>query len=72
MSRDADLRVNWIKCEGRGLCHELMPELVDLDPWGYPIVNGVVTPRLRAVAREAVRDCPKLALRLVDHPKEKR
>jgi ferredoxin len=69
MSRDADLRVDWPKCEGRGLCHELLPELIDLDPWGYPIVKGPVTGRLRPAAREAVRDCPMLALRLVDRPK---
>lgn len=66
MSRESDLRVDWPRCEGRGLCHELLPEVVDLDPWGYPIVTGVVTRRLRPAAKEAVRDCPKLALRLVD------
>jgi ferredoxin len=66
MSREADLRVNWVMCKGRGLCHELLPEVVDLDPWGYPIVTGPVTAKLRPVAKEAVRDCPMLALQLVD------
>lgn len=64
--RESDLRVDWPRCEGRGLCHELLPELVHLDPWGYPIVTGPVSHALRAAAKEAVRDCPKLALRLVD------
>ena len=57
-------RVDWPACEARGLCHELLPEVVDLDEWGYPIINGVVTPRLLDDAREAVRACPQLALRL--------
>lgn len=63
MSRQ--LRVDWPSCQARGLCHELLPEVVDLDEWGYPIVNGVVTDELLADARAAVRACPRLALRLV-------
>ena len=59
-----NLRVDWPACEARGLCHELLPEVVDLDEWGYPIINGVVTPELLDDAREAVRACPQLALRL--------
>ena len=39
----AGLRVDWPACEARGLCHEVLPELVDLDEWGYPIVRGPVT-----------------------------
>jgi ferredoxin len=41
------------------------PELIDLDEWGYPLVRGPVPDHLRADAREAVRVCPRLALRLV-------
>lgn len=59
------LRVDWPACAGRGLCHEVLPELVDLDEWGYPIVRGPVTDALVPYAREAVRVCPQLALRLV-------
>jgi ferredoxin len=66
VKRALNLRVDWPRCEGRGLCHELLPEVIDLDPWGYPIVTDAVTPGLRAAAKEAVRDCPKLALRLVN------
>ncbi|GAA1139419.1 ferredoxin [Nocardioides aquiterrae] len=61
----ARLRVDWPSCRARGLCHELLPELVDLDEWGYPVVGGEVTPDLLADARAAVRMCPRLALRLV-------
>lgn len=59
------LRVDWPACRARGLCHEVLPELVDLDEWGYPVVTGEVTPELLADARAAVRMCPRLALRLV-------
>lgn len=59
------LRVDWPACQARGLCHELLPEIVDLDEWGYPVVTGEVTDDLRADAAAAVRGCPRLALRIV-------
>ncbi|HWJ82973.1 MAG TPA: ferredoxin [Nocardioides sp.] len=60
------LRVDWPACQARGLCHELLPEVVDLDEWGYPVVAGTVSDELLPDARAAVRACPRLALRLVD------
>ena len=57
------LEVDWQACDARGLCAELLPEAVTRDAWGYPLVDEV--PRWAAgAAREAVRACPKLALRL--------
>jgi len=47
------LRVNPIACSGHGLCAELLPELISLDEWGYPVI-----------ADYAVPDCPALALRV--------
>lgn len=59
------LRVDPIACDGRGLCAEVLPELIRMDDWGFPIIaEGRVPPRLRAAAGEAVRVCPKIALRL--------
>jgi len=59
------LVVDPIACDGYGICAELLPELIALDDWGFPMVaKGPVPPSLRAHARRAVRDCPKLALRL--------
>jgi ferredoxin len=59
------LRVNPIACAGHGVCAELLPELVTLDEWGYPIVDpGPVPPALDRDARRAVAACPALALRL--------
>jgi ferredoxin len=53
-------------CEGRGLCAELLPEVILLDDWGFPIIVCAVPARLADEAREAVRLCPRLALRLED------
>lgn len=58
------LRVDWPVCRAHGLCHELLPEVVRLDEWGYPIITGEITPRLMDDAKAAVRACPRLALRL--------
>lgn len=61
----ARLRVDWPACRARGLCHELLPDIVDLDEWGYPVVTGHLTDDQMSEARAAVRACPKLALRVV-------
>jgi ferredoxin len=59
------LRVNPIACEAHGMCAELLPELISVDPWGYPIVApGPVPPDLLPLARRAVTACPTLALLL--------
>jgi ferredoxin len=59
------LRVNPVACTGHGLCGELLPELVTLDEWGYPLIPDARVPlRLRRHARRAVTDCPALALAL--------
>jgi ferredoxin len=63
------LRVNPIACSGHGLCAELLPELVTLDEWGYPLLADQVVPaRLARQARRAVTDCQALALLLSDVP----
>jgi ferredoxin len=59
------LRVNPIACEAHGLCAELLPELIRLDDWGYPIIEVAEVPReLLALAERAVDACPTLALLL--------
>jgi ferredoxin len=60
-----ELVVDRIACDGFGMCAELLPELIDLDDWGYPIVRaGGVPGELIDHARRAVNVCPVLALRL--------
>lgn len=65
-SRPARLALDMTVCDGRGLCAEVLPELITLDDWGFPIIAaGRVPERLQGQAGEAARLCPKLALRLV-------
>ena len=57
------LRVNPIACTGHGLCAELLPEIIELDPWGYPILFSSAVPAgLMEHAKRAVDTCPTLAL----------
>jgi ferredoxin len=58
------LRVDPIACAAHGICAELLPEAIDLDEWGYPLLRAPVLPRrLTADAQRAVAACPTLALR---------
>jgi ferredoxin len=57
------LRVNPIACTGHGVCAELLPELIEMDPWGYPIVPPYeLTDESMPLVRRAVASCPALAL----------
>lgn len=64
------LRVNPIACTGHGVCAELLPELIELDPWGYPIVSRAeLSDETLPLARRAVASCPALAL-MLHRPKD--
>ncbi len=57
------IRVNAIGCVGHGICAELLPELIGLDEWGYPVVDpGPVSDELQGHAERAADACPTLAL----------
>jgi ferredoxin len=70
------LSVDWTACDGRGLCLDLLPELLEADPWGFPRPRptsaaapgpgalAMVPEALTGPAARAVHLCPKLALRL--------
>jgi ferredoxin len=59
------LRLDPTACTGHGLCADLLPELIDTDEWGYPIMPAEDVPaHLLPLARRAVAICPTLALRL--------
>lgn len=61
------LVVNPIACDAHGLCAELLPELISLDEWGYPVIDERAIPHhLESLARRAVSACPTLALRLAE------
>ncbi|HEX7471510.1 MAG TPA: ferredoxin [Candidatus Limnocylindrales bacterium] len=62
------LRVDRIRCDGYGMCAELLPEFIVLDEWGYPIVRpGALPGDLMGLARRAVDVCPVLALALREY-----
>ncbi len=59
------IAIDRIKCDGHGVCADLLPEMIQLDDWGYPIIAaGAVPQHLLQHARRAVNSCPMLALRL--------
>ena len=59
------LRVDWPACQRRGLCAEVLPEVLSLDEWGYPTVPAPVPRELLELAHAAVSACPHSALRLI-------
>ncbi len=64
-----ELRVNPIACTGHGVCAELLPEIIELDPWGYPILRSAMVPSALVLhARRATATCPALALLLERAP----
>ena len=70
---DTRLRVDWIKCDGYGLCGDLLPELIGLDEWRYPILlPGPVDRSWLEEAQRAVDCCPMKALILERVPAERR
>ena len=65
IARPHRVSVDPIRCDGHGMCAELLPERITLDDWGYPIVDETPLPEhLLPHARRAVAACPVLALRL--------
>jgi ferredoxin len=58
--------IDWVACDGHGLCAGVAPELIDLDEWGYPLLAlGDVPGELLSRARQAAASCPALALKVV-------
>jgi ferredoxin len=65
MSDRLAIGIDRIKCDGHGVCADLVPEMIELDDWGYPIIDPRPVPSsLEGHARRAIKECPKLALRL--------
>ncbi|MCI0155632.1 ferredoxin [Leifsonia shinshuensis] len=77
MSAHHSLHVDWTRCDGRGLCAELLDGTITRDEWGYPFAVGVpassrsdipVRDDQLEAAEDAVALCPVLALRLRPRP----
>lgn len=59
------LEIDWTRCDGHGLCSELLPERIAMDEWGFPLIRDAgVARREERHIRRAVAVCPALALRL--------
>jgi ferredoxin len=59
------LEIDWTRCDGHGLCAELLPDRITRDEWGYPIIAAKpVPPTAEHDVRRAAALCPALALRL--------
>lgn len=68
------LHIDWTRCDGRGLCAEILPRALTRDDWGYPVsLRGEEGSRSNvpldaaelAAADDAVALCPVLALKRV-------
>lgn len=73
MTPAARLHIDWTRCDGRGLCTELLSDLLTRDDWGYPQARTAdlnirsdlpISERRLEAAEEAVALCPLLALTL--------
>ena len=65
------LHIDWTRCDGRGLCVELLPDLFTRDDWGYPLAHKssrepAIPAQSAKYAKAAVKRCPRMALRLLD------
>ncbi len=59
------ITIDPVACEAYGYCAELLPEVIVLDEWNYPIVDDRPLPdELLAIAKQAARDCPTRAIAL--------
>lgn len=75
-SPSATLHIDWTRCQARGACLDLLPDLLRPDDDGYPLAaapprerSDVPIPRADLpAARDAVALCPRLALTLRDLP----
>jgi ferredoxin len=57
------LEIDWTRCDGSGLCYELLDGRIERDEWGYPLIADRDVDDERST-RRAVAACPTLALRL--------
>jgi ferredoxin len=65
-ARQVRLQLDPLTCRAHGLCAQELPEAIQLDEWGYPILDAApVAQHLISQARAAANACPVLALRLV-------
>jgi ferredoxin len=61
------ISVDYGLCESNGVCMGIIPEVFDLDDSDdLHVLKEDVTPDIEAPVREAVRQCPRQAIAIVD------
>lgn len=61
------ISVDWGLCESNGVCMGIDPEIFDLDDDDeLHVLQEEVTPQNEEHVREAVRQCPRQAISIVD------
>ena len=59
------LQIDWTRCDGHGMCAQLLPHRIALDEWGFPLIAASPVPTAEEKpVRRAIGVCPALALRL--------
>ncbi|EKF25580.1 ferredoxin [Mycolicibacterium hassiacum DSM 44199] len=54
-------------CEANGVCMGILPEVFDLDEQDYlHVLKDEVTPEIEDQVKEAVRQCPRQAISIVE------
>ncbi|CDO06128.1 ferredoxin [Mycolicibacterium cosmeticum] len=61
------IEVDFGLCESNGVCMGVIPEVFDLDDQDYlHVLTEEITPANEHQVREAVRQCPRQAIAIVD------
>lgn len=61
------IHVDFEICESNAVCMGVAPEVFDLDDQDYlHVLQEDVTPENEAKVREAVRQCPRQAISIID------
>ncbi len=61
------IEVDWGLCESNGVCMGIIPEVFQLgDDDMLTVLQPEVTPENEAQVREAVRQCPRQAISIVE------
>jgi len=67
---DRELVLDPTLCQAHGMCADVLPEVFELDEWGYPVLASgglrtAVPAELVSAAKRAVRSCPVRALSML-------
>ena len=67
-ARKLKLRVDQNKCQGHNRCHQIAPELFQLDELGnaHEIGDGTVPKPMEDKARLAKANCPEFAIDIIE------